>query len=285
VTGRPTTSPPVGPGESVRSISYGGGVQSTSLLVLAAQGRIDFDLFLFANVGADSENPETLEYVHEVAMPFAVRHGIELVELHRIPTRGIHKGEVETLFGRLTRPGSRSLPIPVRMSNGAPGTRACTADFKVRVVGRELRRRGATAERPATVGLGISVDEIKRAKPGIDPLAPYQRRVYPLLDLGLRLGNCKRVIAGAGLPVPPRSSCWFCPLHGKEEWRRLKRRQPALFARACWLEAVLNNRRRELGKDSVWLTRHARPLVEVIDDQLSFDDLAEPGCDSGWCFT
>ena len=26
---------------------------------------------------------------------------------------------------------SRSLPIPVRMSNGAPGNRSCTADFKI----------------------------------------------------------------------------------------------------------------------------------------------------------
>src|SRR5262249_4200251 len=104
--------------KAVRSVSYGGGVQSTSLLALAAQGRIDFDLFVFANTGADSEHPETLRYVHDVAMPFAAAHGIELLELHRIPKRGIAKGQVETLWGRMTRPGSRSLPIPVRMSGG-----------------------------------------------------------------------------------------------------------------------------------------------------------------------
>ena len=216
-------------------------------------------------------------------MPFAAAHGIELLELHRIPKRGIAKDQVETLWGRMTRPGSRSLPIPIRMSGGAPGTRACTADFKVRVVGGELRRRGATVENPATVALGISVDEIERAKPGIDPRAPYQRRVYPLLDLGLRRSDCQRVIADAGLPVPPRSACWFCPLHSREEWRRLKRDHPDLFDRACWLEQHLNDRRRELGKDAVWLTRHARPLADVIDDQLVFDGL--DGCESGWCMT
>jgi hypothetical protein len=189
--------------------------------------------------------------------------------------------------GQITTASARDIPptqTPTSPVTSHPGVEG-TADFKVRVIGRELRRRGATADRPATVGLGISVDEIERAKPGIDPLAPCQNRVYPLLDLGLRRGDCEQVIAGAGLPVPPRSACWFCPLHGKEEWRRLKRRQPALFARACWLEAVLNNRRRELGKDPAWLTRHARPLAEVIDDQLTFDDLDQPGCDSGWCFT
>lgn len=277
-----TSVPFAGTATGLRSVSYGGGVQSTCLLVLAAQGRIDFDLFLFANVGDDSEHPQTLRYVHETAVPYAAEHGIELLELRRIPVRGVYQGQVETLWGRLTRPGSRSLPIPVRMSNGAPGTRSCTSDFKVRVIGRELRRRGATLDRPAVVALGISVDELERAKPGIDPRAAYQQRVYPLLDLGLRRSDCQRIIADAGLPVPGRSACWFCPLHDRESWRALKRNHPDLFAKACWLEGHLNQRRGELGKDPVWLTRHARPLAEVIDDQLVLDF---DGCESGWCMT
>jgi 3'-phosphoadenosine 5'-phosphosulfate sulfotransferase (PAPS reductase)/FAD synthetase len=47
----------------IRVFSYGGGVQSTAALVLAAQGVIDYHTFLFANVGEDSENPDTLAYV------------------------------------------------------------------------------------------------------------------------------------------------------------------------------------------------------------------------------
>lgn len=268
---------------ALRSVSYGGGVQSTALLVLAAQGRIDFPLFLLANVGDDSEHPDTLRYLREVAMPYAAAHGIELVELHRVPTKGAHAGKVETLYGRLMRDGSRSLPIPVRMSNGAPGTRSCTADFKIRVVGLELKRRGATEADPATVALGISTDEIERATPGIDPKATYQRRVYPLLDLGLSRHDCARLITAAGLPVPPKSACWFCPFHDKEAWRKLKRDTPDLFDKACDLEATLNERRDEQGKAHVWLTRHARPLAETVDDQLVLDGL--DGCDSGWCMT
>lgn len=42
----------------LRVFSYGGGVQSTAALVLAAQGRIDFPAFVFANVGEDSEHPD-----------------------------------------------------------------------------------------------------------------------------------------------------------------------------------------------------------------------------------
>jgi hypothetical protein len=267
----------------LRSCSYGGGVQSTALLVLAAQGRIDFPLFLFANVGDDSEHPATLTYVHEIAVPYADANGIELVELHRVPTKGAHAGQVETLYGQLMRKGSRSLPIPVRMSNGAPGTRSCTADFKIWVVGKELRRRGATVDAPAAVALGISTDEIERATPGIDPKAPYQFRVYPLLDLGLSRHDCARVITAAGLPVPSKSACWFCPFHDREAWRRLKRDTPDLFERACDLERTLNDRRDALGKDHVYLTRFAKPLAETVDDQLVLEGM--DGCDSGWCMT
>src|SRR2546430_9402969 len=159
---------------ALRVFSYGGGVQSTAALVLAAQGHIDFRTFLFSNVGDDSEDPKTIRYVHEVAMPFAERHGIELHELHRVR----RDGTIETLYGRLTRPGSRSLPIPVRMSNGAPGTRSCTADFKIRVIASWLKRRGATVEQPATVAVGISLDETHRAHNRRE--IGWGRAVYPL---------------------------------------------------------------------------------------------------------
>ncbi len=51
--------------EQLRVCSYGGGVQPTALLVLAAQGTIDYRTFLFCNVGDDSEHPATLCYVRE----------------------------------------------------------------------------------------------------------------------------------------------------------------------------------------------------------------------------
>jgi hypothetical protein len=272
-----TTSP-----EQLRSISYGGGVQSTALLVLAAQGRIDFPLFLMANVGDDSENPATLRYVENYARPYAAEHGIELAVLDRIK----RDGTVETLMGRLTRGGSRSLPIPVRMSNGAPGQRSCTADFKIKVIGKELKRRGASPDNPATIGIGISVDEIHRANNR--RVEPHEVVTYPLLDLGLRRTDCARIIRDAGLPVPPKSSCFFCPFHRPETWHDMRRNEPELFERACQLEEHLNRVRDELGKDHVYLTRYNKPLREAIPDGvdlLPMFDEADGLCDSGWCMT
>ncbi|MER7278018.1 phosphoadenosine phosphosulfate reductase [Dactylosporangium sp. NPDC000244] len=193
------------PTSRLRAIAYGGGVQSTALLVLAATGRIDYPVFLFANVGADSEDPATLSYLKRYAKPYAAAHGITLHELHRIR----RDGSIETLYGRLTRPQSRSLPIPVRMSSGAPGTRSCTSDFKIKIMGRWLKAHGAAPATPAQVGIGISLDEIHRVNNR--RAMPYEQPVYPLLDHQppLRRIDCERIITAAGLPVPGKSACWF----------------------------------------------------------------------------
>lgn len=263
--------------ERLTVVSYGGGVQSTALLVLAAQGYIPHRTFLFANVGDDSEHPATLRYVRDVAFDYAAAHGIEIHELHRIPTRGQSKGQIETLRGRLMRDGSRSLPIPVRMSNGAPGTRSCTADFKIRVVGRWLRDHGASANNPARVAIGISTDEYERATS--KRIEPYETPEYPLLTLEHRLAprgasrqDCKAIIASAGLPIPPKSSCYFCPFHTPAVWARMRHNEPDLFEDACHIEDTLNERRDRLGKDHVYMTRYAKPLRTLFtDEQLTLD--------------
>lgn len=270
---------------TLTTISYGGGVQSTAMLVLAAQGRLGYDVThaLFANVGDDSEHPATLDYVRDVAIPWAAEHGIEVVELNRVK----RTGEVETLYGRLMKPESKSLPIPVRMDNGAPGTRSCTADFKIAVVGKWLKANGASKTAPATVCIGISTDEIQRVSN--KRVMPYEQPVYPLIDLGMDRSACQRVIAEAGLPVPPKSSCYFCPFHRPQMWAEMRRDEPELFFKAADLEATLIARRTSLGKDPVYLTRFGKPLTEAIgeaQDMLpGFSGADMDTCDEGYCWT
>jgi hypothetical protein len=335
---------------TIRAVSYGGGVQSTALLVLAAERRIDFPLFLMANVGDDSEHPDTLAFVRLFAQPWADEQGIEMHVLERKR----RDGSAETLMGRLIDPKkcpvckgvgsvftdrtddsavcagcegiglveSRSLPIPVRMSNGAPGNRSCTADFKIAVTGKELKRRGATADNPATIGIGISLDEIQRA--ANRKVDAHERVVYPLIGIGeetglkLRRSDCERVIRETVLspamtaharsvadglppkvrqqlertgftrfPIPPKSSCYFCPFHKEAAWSDLARDRPDLFEKSVQLERTLNKRRAMLGKAPVFLTRFARPLDEVINDGQELLPLLsdDAGCDSGWCMT
>lgn len=244
---------------TLRTFSFGGGVQSMACLVLAARGEIDFKTFLFSNVGDDSENPGTLAYLDEHAHPFAARHGLDL----RVLQRHSRAGEPETIYQRLVTPGSRRLPIPVRMGNtGAPGTRACTADFKIRVIAKWQRDHGATADDPAVAGLGISLDEFQRAR--TDSGFPYQRLEYPLIERRLTREDCKEIILSAGLPIPPKSSCWFCPLQRVGDWQWKRDHQPALFERAAQLEDLLNDRRDTLGKDHIFFSRRLKPLRDAF---------------------
>lgn len=279
----------VGRMTALRTISYGGGVQSTALVVLATQGRLDdvvggpIDAALFANVGDDSEHPTSLSYVRDVATPWAAERGLAVHELHRV-TRD---GERETLLGRLTTGTQASPAFPVRAANGAPGTRSCTADFKVRVIAKWLKAHGASAENPATVCIGISTDEFERASN--KRRAPWENAVYPLLNLGMSRNDCMRLIADAGLPVPGKSSCYFCPFHRPQMWAEMRRDEPTLFWQSVELERTLNRRRDTLGKDRLWLTRFAKPLDEAIgeaQDQLpGFESIGENGCDEGYCWT
>jgi hypothetical protein len=266
-------------------ISYGGGVQSTAMLVLALDGKlgIDVDAAVFSNVGDDSEHPASLDYVRNVAIPRAAAAGFPVHEIGRV----LKDGTPETLYGRLMKSDSRSLDIPVRMpGTGAPGSRSCTADFKIAVIGKWLKANGASKDTPATVCIGISTDEIQRVNR--KRAMPYEAPVYPLIDLGLNRSNCIKVIADAGWPVPGKSSCYFCPFHRLGTWADMRRDEPELFDKAAALEAVLNERRDKLGKDHVYLTSKSKPLPLAIRE--SQDTIPGLGpdmdtCDSGHCWT
>jgi hypothetical protein len=249
---------------SIRAFSFGCGVQSVAALVLAARGDIDYPLFLFANVGSDSENLGTLRYLTRFAIPFAADHGIELVELHKLR----RNGQRVTLLERIRESGS-SVPIPMRMSNGAPGNRQCTGDFKIAVVAKELKRRGASRSDPAVVGLGISLDEYQRARS--DSRVAHEVLEYPLLDLRLTRSDCVALIGQAGLPVPPKSACWFCPFQSPASFQRMRHDDLPLYTEVVSLERMMIDRRARLGKDAVFMTRFGRPLDQVTSDQMTLD--------------
>jgi hypothetical protein len=297
----------------VRVFSFGGGVQSHAVLALQALGTLTqpYDVFLFSNVGHDSENPETLEYLDRYTRPFCEQRGIPFIELRRIK-RGL--GEV-TLVQEIFYQ-QRSIIIPAYFGTGGFGNRNCTTDFKVRVIDRYIRDAGYHY---AVVGLGISVDEFSRARStewhrheGQDyqeaeaefqqtsflpveqavvkkvsekrDIGFWKKREYPLLDLRLSRDACHRIIQGAGLPMPPKSSCFFCPFKRPSEWIELKRRRPDLFERAVDIEAAINEKRLHLAKDGMFLHRWKRPLTEAVGDQETFiDPIGDDDCDSGYC--
>lgn len=81
-----------------------------------------------------------------------------------------------------------------------------------------------------------------------------------------------------------RSACYFCPFHTLEEWRRLARTRPDLYAKAVELEETLHERGQRLGRGEFYLTRFGKKLPLVVDteQQTLFED---DGCESGFCMT
>lgn len=270
----------------LKVISYGGGVQSTAMIVLAIQGKIpDVDAALFSNVGDDSEHPATLDFVRNVATPYAAKHGLVIHEL--TPLR--HKVET-TLMREITKEDSKRDLIPVFGEAGNPMKRSCTADFKVATIHRWLKAHGARKYTPAYVQLGISTDEIQRAGRGKELL--YERRQYPLLDLGLSRTDCIEIIKEAGLPVPPKSACFFCPFHGDKAWAELRRERPDLFEKAQDLEDFMQKRKETLGLRKVYLSRRGaereKRLSETFlpaEEPVFGSQVGSDGCDSGFCWT
>lgn len=277
----------------LRVFSFGGGVQSTAVLVLQATGKLPepYDVFVFSNVGEDSKNPATLEYLEQYTIPYAQAHGIRFEQVRKYRK----DGTPETVVQRVMRT-DKSICIPARMGgNGAPGRRQCTTDFKIKVIDKWCKVQDATH---VVVGLGISLDEWERAHSerwhdtyNKKPIGFWKKREHVLIDMHLRRDDCKRIIDEAGLPVPPKSSCFFCPFQKRYEWQELKRKSPELFQQAVEIEEHINFKREHiLEKDKVYLHPSLTPLANAVGDQLrlpfmrEFDDMEAEAC-GGYCHT
>jgi hypothetical protein len=146
-------------------------------------------------------------------------------------------------------------------------SRACTYDFKIAPILRKARELGGIKRGQKTVGvvqwIGISLDEVHRMKPSRDLWA---KCVWPLVDLGMRRGECIAWMERNGYPKPPRSSCVFCPYHSDAEWRRLKTEEPEAFAAAAEFEKAVQAAKRK--SDNIrsipFLHKSCQP-IETVD--------------------
>lgn len=249
------------------SLSFGAGVQTTALLVLIVENKWPRpDAILFADTGHESD--ETYKYLAEVSGPYARFHGLEINVLGSDWRTAHYAADLETYC------------LEHRM---LPGTwvRWCTDRYKVKPLLR-FRKRSMNASKNAPVEswIGISTDEKHRARPSNDPL---EIKRYPLIELGLSRTNCEQIIRDAGLPVPPKSGCWFCPFKKQSAWHQLKRERPDLFERALVMEG---NARGKDGSHKYLPMFGSLERVAAQEELPGFDEaIADEGsCATGSCF-
>jgi hypothetical protein len=268
-------------------LNLGAGVQSSALALMAAKGEVwpmpDFAVF------ADTQAEPTSVYKWldwlETQLPFPV---IRVTKGSL--TESILKIRVKEKSKYSDHPMTylrSNIPVYGLMPNGevrpALG-RACTADFKVGPILKEIRKRceirHGQKEITVTQWLGISYDEMQRMKL---PSNPWTQHRWPLIEKRMTRTHCKDWMARNGYPKPPRSACYYCPFHDDEEWRRLKTEDPEHFQKAVEFDKTyrrLQNENPGGFRVEVYLHKSCKPLDEVdftdkAAGQLGFDFKSE----------
>jgi len=233
-------------------ISYGGGIQSTALVVLAMRERWPIDEIVHVDL-LDAESPATREYVARFREWLCRDHGRDITIIER------------DLYGdMLARPGFTPVPWRGKYERFML-SRQCTRQYKVAPLQRYLYDK---YDGRIGLMLGISVDEYHRMR---DSSAARIEHVYPLVDRRLTRWQCREIIERAGLAVPWKSSCWFCPFRSVVSQWALVQRYPDLAGMACVLEDRINAERRGCGKDEIVVLR-----TDVMAEQEDF-------CEAGFC--
>lgn len=255
----------------VHVLSFGGGTQSTALLLMALKGEINGvipDYIIFSDTGWEPKS--IYVWVDKVNQYIKKTFGKEIIF-----TNG---GNIREDILNAAKNGERaaSLPYFVKKANGDHGMvmRQCTAEYKIQPVTRKIRELLGYTNRQKIkevvhVWKGISTDEIQRVKP---IQTPWQIAEHPLVEIAnVDRSACIAYVEREGLGTPAKSSCIGCPFHDDVTWREMK-----LHDRESFDDAVeVDNQIRKMPKlkGEVYLHRSCKPLGEVDfqENQMDID--------------
>jgi hypothetical protein len=199
----------------LRVLSLGAGVQTAALALMAAKGEFGPmpDCAIFADTG--DEKRGTYRYLDwlDTQLPY--------------PIIRVRRSDVSLSESTLAlyRDGSGFDQTPPFFFPGGILAKHCSKEWKTRVIIREIRRMlgvkpGKRAKDvSAQVWIGISREEAHRMAPSE---APWITNSWPLIDRNMRRSDCRRWLTDNGFPIPPRSSCVFCPYQSDEEFADMK---------------------------------------------------------------
>lgn len=245
-------------------VSSGFGVQSSTMLLMAARGEI-------------TPMPVAGIFADTMAEPKSVYDWRDwLITQLPFPIYNVSKGSLSdrAVEMKVTKDGRRYFKTDIPFFTFSPSKnqiakirqRACTREFKVFPILKKIREIAGIKRGQKTIGavswIGISLDEIYRMKPSRDKWVDNR---WPLVELRMNRADCLRWMERNGYPTPPRSACVFCPYHSNEEWRRLKTFEPLEFEKAVQFEKAVGKAKRESSNfDCIpFLHRSCKPLNEV----------------------
>jgi hypothetical protein len=231
------------------NVCFGGGVDSTAMLIALKRADIYPSIITFADTGA--EKPETYEHVR-LMDAWLQRVGFPTVTWCKLSTKA------STTHNDLTGNCLDNETLP----SLAFGMKSCSVKWKqdaqdnyikgvnAKYVGKELPAHLANchAVHPLwtdslttgrkivkLIGYDSSTADIRRSSKIKTEDADFLY-VYPLQQLGMTRADCIAMILEEGLPVPIKSACWFCPASKQWELYWLAGTHPELFEKACEIE-------------------------------------------------
>lgn len=205
-------------------VSFGGGVNSTAMLVGIVERGEKCDLILFADTGG--EKPHTYEHILEMSEWLVSKGMPQILTVARTNRAQEPKNlEADCLAGKM-------------LPSIAYGFKACSIKYK-----RDPQDKFCNHHEPCkavwasgqkvTKLIGYDMDEPHRAR--IPEDAKYQYR-YPLIEWNWGREECIAAIERAGLKQPGKSACFFCPSSKKQEIMLLRQQYPGLAKRAVAME-------------------------------------------------
>jgi len=248
-------------------VSYGGGTQSTAMIIMALEGEYNLprpDFGVYADTGGE---PEFInEYVRYFIDYVKQKYDFDIFVTQN--KQGlVHKLTVEKprIPGSGNHYTSSVPPYYTKSEDGKVGMlmRQCTSDFKTAPIAKLINSKLARGEK-YRMWIGISFDERSRIK-----ISPNKRRTnyYPLVENFLRRIDGINYVKKMGLQPPQRSSCYFCPFHSNRYWQWLKDKHPTEFAKAVDFEKKVQARQNDYNRDKIFLHRECKPL-----DQVQFEN-------------
>lgn len=230
-------------------VSYGGGTNSTALLILLQRRKITPDAILFADTGG--ERAETYSYI-EYFNKWLQKNGMPQITIVKYKTKdGVNLTLEEDIINNKTLPAI------------AFGWKTCSQKFKIQPQVKWIKENFPKEEIKMLIGFDAS--ERRRMKENPERLFT---NIYPLIEDQVTREDCIKIILDTGLCLPNKSSCFFCP--NMKSWEILKLSENERN-RAIKIEANATNvvELKGLGRNYSWTD-----LINANKEQLTlFDDL------------
>ena len=233
------------PPASPWGINFGGGLNSTAMIVECRNRGLTPDWILFADTG--SELPGTLEHVQrmrEWCLCWPGAPAFEIVRWERV--RGAVKG-FEPLHEQCLRTGE--------LPSKAYGFAGCTTKWKIQPMDRWREDHGF---QKGAFAVGYDAGEARRIKTACErgDVAGFTAW-YPLVAWGIDRAGCKAICDAEGIEVG-KSSCFMCPNMRPSEWAALRAEHPKFYDTAIRIErnAKLHG---HLGRGGKGLFQNGRP--------------------------